>query len=151
MEPKGDWGQARDYKAPEGCVRASTSTGSQTSHPQGGPCAHQNMPCQRILLTDMMVTKTGKYNPTVKMGAETWEAHFSLSLSLFYYYFGCCCCCWPHWVFVPPRGLSLVAESQRVGGYSSLRYCCSLLWWLLLLQRIVSSCVGFRSCSTQPQ
>ena len=55
---------------------------------------------------------------------------------------------WLCWVLVAVRGLSLVAAS---GGYSSLRYACFSLRWLLLLWSTGSRHTGFHSCSTWAQ
>ena len=59
-----------------------------------------------------------------------------------YFYFWLC------WVFLPVRGLSLVAAS---GGYSSLRCVGFSLQWLLLLRSTDSRHMGFSSCGTRAQ
>ena len=55
---------------------------------------------------------------------------------------------WLYWVFVAPRGLSLVAVS---GGYSSLRCMGFSFRWLLLLWSMGSRRTGFSSCGMRAQ
>ena len=49
-------------------------------------------------------------------------------------------------LFLAACELSLVVASR---GYSSLRCADFSLWWLLLLQRMGSRCMGFSSCGTR--
>ena len=66
-------------------------------------------------------------------------------LFVYYYYFFNF---WLHWVFVPVRGLCLVAASR---GYSSLRCAGFSLRWLLLLRSTGSRHAGFSSRGTWAQ
>ena len=115
------------------------------AHPHSSPTHPQP-------LTPRGYQNLGMLKSLLKSGIE-FAYYLPTSSCIFYFFiykfihlFICLCIyLWLHWVFVAAWGLSLVAVS---GGYSLLRCVGLSLWWLLLLQRSGSRCVGFSSCGS---
>ena len=86
--------------------------------------------------------KQGSKGPMAVMTGMTFQEFCVFLVFLKFIYF------WLRWVFVAACGFSLVVARW---GYFSLRCTGFSLQWLLLLQNVGSTHMGFSSCGTQPQ